>query len=162
MAATGIGFELGSNLCYGLLEEVVCSFQSWNLSTFFNWLAKWLCYYSCENRWISFWWKIRLLIGLVSYIVSLAKTGCKKVGAFIPSMKFLSFKVGLYLSKYVIQSCLKYCLLCLYGLVLLVAILISRISYRSKYVGLLVICMLLLWNPWLIIEIYSAQVFSIG
>ena len=47
----------------------------------------------------------------VSYIVSLAKTGCKKVGAFIPSMKFLSSKVGLYLSKYVIQSCLKYCLL---------------------------------------------------
>ena len=51
---------------------------------------------------------------------------------------------------------------CLYELVLLVAIWISRISYRSKYVGLLVICMLLLWNPWLIIEIYSAQVFSIG
>ena len=98
----------------------------------------------------------------VSYIVSLAKTGCKEVGAFIPSKKFLSSKVGLYLSKYVIQSCLKYCLLCLYELVLLVAILISRISYRSKYVGLLVICMLLLWNPWLIIEIYSAQVFSIG
>ena len=47
----------------------------------------------------------------VSYIVSLAKTGCKKVGAFIPSMKFLSSKVGLSLSKYVIQSCLKYCLL---------------------------------------------------
>ena len=42
------------NLHYGLLQEVVCSFQGRNISPCFNSLAKWLCYYSCENRWICF------------------------------------------------------------------------------------------------------------
>ena len=34
-----------------------------------------------------------------SYIVSIAKTASKRIGALIPSMKFLSCEIALYLSK---------------------------------------------------------------
>ena len=44
-----------------------------------------------------------------SYIVSIAKTDSKKIGAFIHSMKFLSPKVALYLYKSTIQPCMEYC-----------------------------------------------------
>ena len=44
-----------------------------------------------------------------SYIVSIAKTASKKIGAVIHSMKFLSPEVALYLHKSTIQPCMKYC-----------------------------------------------------
>ena len=44
-----------------------------------------------------------------SYIVSIAKTASKKIGALIRSMKFLSPEVALYLSKSTIQPCMEYC-----------------------------------------------------
>ena len=44
-----------------------------------------------------------------SYIVSIAKTASKKIGALIRSMKFLSPEVALYLYKSTIQSCMEYC-----------------------------------------------------
>ena len=44
-----------------------------------------------------------------SYIVSIAKTASKKIGALIRSMKFLSPKVALYLYKSTIQACMEYC-----------------------------------------------------
>ena len=44
-----------------------------------------------------------------SYIVSIAKTASKKVGALICSMKFLSPEVALYLYKSTIQPCMEYC-----------------------------------------------------
>ena len=44
-----------------------------------------------------------------SYIISIAKTASKKVGALIRSMKFLSPEVALYLYKSTIWSCKKYC-----------------------------------------------------
>ena len=44
-----------------------------------------------------------------SYIISVAKTASKKIGAFICSMKFLCPKVGLYIGKSTIRSCMKYC-----------------------------------------------------
>ena len=44
-----------------------------------------------------------------SYIVSIAKTGSKKIGALIHSMKFLSPEVALYLYKSTIQPCMEYC-----------------------------------------------------
>ena len=44
----------------------------------------------------------------VSYIISIAKTTFKKVGALIRSMKFLSAEVALYLYNSTIRSCLKY------------------------------------------------------
>ena len=44
-----------------------------------------------------------------SYIVSIAKTASKKIGALIRSMKFLSPEVALYLCKSTIQPCMEYC-----------------------------------------------------
>ena len=39
------------------------------------------------------------------YIISIAKTASKKIGALIRSMKFLSHEVALYLYKSIIQPC---------------------------------------------------------
>ena len=44
-----------------------------------------------------------------SYIISIAKTGSKKIGALIRSMKFLSPEVALYLYKSTIHPCMEYC-----------------------------------------------------
>ena len=44
-----------------------------------------------------------------TYIISIAKTTSKKIGALIHSMKFLSPKVALYLSKSTICPCMEYC-----------------------------------------------------
>ena len=44
-----------------------------------------------------------------SYIISIAKTASKKIGALIHSMKFLSPEVALYLYKSIIRPCMEYC-----------------------------------------------------
>ena len=44
-----------------------------------------------------------------SYIISIAKTAFKKIGALNRSMKFLSPEVALYLYKSTIRPCMKYC-----------------------------------------------------
>ena len=44
-----------------------------------------------------------------SYIISIAKTASKKIGALISSMKFLSPEVALYLYKSTIRPCMEYC-----------------------------------------------------
>ena len=44
-----------------------------------------------------------------SYIVSIAKTASKKIGALILSMKFLSPEFALYLYKSTICPCMEYC-----------------------------------------------------
>ena len=44
-----------------------------------------------------------------SYIISIAKTASKKIGALIHSMKFLSPVVALYLYKSTIRLCMEYC-----------------------------------------------------
>ena len=44
-----------------------------------------------------------------SYIISIAKTASKKIGALIRSMKFLFPEVALYLYKCTIQPCMEYC-----------------------------------------------------
>ena len=44
-----------------------------------------------------------------SYIVAIAKTAAKKIGALIRSMKFLSPDVALYLYKSTIRPCMEYC-----------------------------------------------------
>ena len=43
------------------------------------------------------------------YIISIAKTASKKIGAFIRSMKFLSPEVAMYLYKSTIHPCMEYC-----------------------------------------------------
>ena len=44
-----------------------------------------------------------------SYIISIAKTASKKIGALICSKKFLSPEVALYLNKSTIHPCMEYC-----------------------------------------------------
>ena len=44
-----------------------------------------------------------------SYIISVAKTASKEIGALIRSMKFLSPEVALYLFKSTIRPCMEYC-----------------------------------------------------
>ena len=44
-----------------------------------------------------------------SYIISIAKTASKKIGALIRSMKFLSPEVALNLYKSTIRPCMEYC-----------------------------------------------------
>ena len=44
-----------------------------------------------------------------SYIISIAKTASKKIGALICSMKFLSPEVALYLYRFTIRPCMEYC-----------------------------------------------------
>ena len=44
-----------------------------------------------------------------SYIISVAKTASKIIGALIRSMKFLSREVALYLYKSTIRPCIEYC-----------------------------------------------------
>ena len=46
-----------------------------------------------------------------SYIISIAKTAYKKIGALIRSMKFLSPEVALYVRKSAIRLSIKYCCL---------------------------------------------------
>ena len=48
-------------------------------------------------------------LGWGSYIVSIAKTASKKIGALIRSMKFISPEVALYLYKSTIRPCMEYC-----------------------------------------------------
>ena len=43
------------------------------------------------------------------YIISIAKSASKKIGALIRSMKFLSLEVALYLYNSTIRPCMKYC-----------------------------------------------------
>ena len=44
-----------------------------------------------------------------SYIIIIAKTASKKIGALICPMEFLSPVVALYLYKSTIQQCMEYC-----------------------------------------------------
>ena len=44
-----------------------------------------------------------------SYIISIAETASKKIGALIHSMKFFTPEVALYLYKSTISQCMEYC-----------------------------------------------------
>ena len=44
-----------------------------------------------------------------SYIISIIKTACKKIGALIHSMKFPSPEVALYAYKFTTLPCMEYC-----------------------------------------------------
>ena len=88
-----------------------------------------------------------------SYIISIAKTTSKKIEALIRSMKFLSPEVDLYLYKFAICPCIT---VVTSGLVPLVATWNCWTSCKSRYAGLLVLHLLLLLNPWLIVEMWPA------
>ena len=88
------------------------------------------------------------------YIISIAKTASKKIGALIRSMKFLSPEVALYPYKSTILSCMEYFVMS--GLLPLVATWNCWISYKNGYAGLLFLPVLPLLNPWLIVEMWPA------
>ena len=85
-----------------------------------------------------------------SYIVSIAKTASKKIGALIRSMKFLSPRLLCISISQPYGNVWNTAVMS--GLVLLVATWNCWISYRNGYVGLLVLHLLRLLNPWLIVE----------
>ena len=79
------------------------------------------------------------------YMVSIAKTASKKIGALVRSMKFLSPEVALYLYKFTIQPCMEYCCHVWAGAPS------CYLEYMLLgYAGLLILHLLLLLNPWLI------------
>ena len=59
------------------------------------------------KKWLGFTFSSKLDWG--SYIISIAKTVSKKLGALIRSIKFLSPEVALYLYKSTIHPCMEYC-----------------------------------------------------
>ena len=77
----------------------------------------------------------------------LAKTTCKKIGALIHLMKFLSPEVAMFLYKFTIGPCKEHCS-DTPGLVLLVATWNCWISCKNRYTELLVLHLLPLFNPW--------------
>ena len=86
-----------------------------------------------------------------SYIISIAKTASKKIGALIRSMKFLSPEVALYLYKSTIRPCMKYCCHVWAGARSRYLDLLDKL--QNEYPGLLVLHSLLLLNLWLIFSI---------
>ena len=85
-----------------------------------------------------------------SYIISIAKNSSKKIGALIRSMKFLSPEVALYLHKSTIRPCMEY--YCHVG----AGAPSCYLELLDKLQKLLVLHLLLLLNPWLIVEMWPA------
>ena len=86
-----------------------------------------------------------------SYIISIAKTTSKKIGALICSMKYLSPEVALYLYKSTIHPCMEYCCHMWAGAP---SCYLDLLSNKNGYAGLLVLDLLLLLNPWLIVKMW--------
>ena len=84
-----------------------------------------------------------------SYIISIAKTASKKIGALIRSMKFFSPEVALYLYKYTIWPFMEYCCHIWAGAPNCSLELLNKLNW---YAGLMVLLLLALLNPWLIFE----------
>ena len=95
-----------------------------------------------------------------SYIISVAKTASKKFGALIRSMKFLSPEVALYLYKSTICPCMEYCCHVWAGTPSCYLELLDKPQKRLWSVWL-VLHLLLPLNPWLIVKMWPALVFSI-
>ena len=85
-----------------------------------------------------------------SYIISIAKTASKKIGTLIRSMKFLSLDVALYLYKSTKCPCMEYCCHVWSGAPSCYLELLDKL--KKKYAELLVLLLVLLLNPWLIVE----------
>ena len=84
-----------------------------------------------------------------SYIISIAKTACKKIGALIRSMTFLCISINIRYPHVILLSRLGWCPHLLLGIV-------TETSYKNGYVGFLVLHLLLLLNPNLIVIMWPA------
>ena len=85
-----------------------------------------------------------------SYIISIAKTASKKIGVLIRSMKLLCSEVALYLYKSAIRPCMEYFCHVWGGAPSCYLELLDKL--KNGHVGLLALHLLLLLNPWLIVE----------
>ena len=143
----------------GLGQEVACWYQCWKtLLVSFNW---------CNNTgaidvkmdgpaldkkssfkmlWLTFSSKL----DWGSYIISIAKTASKKIGALIHSMKFLSSDIALYLYKSTTWPCMEYCCHVWAGAPSCYMELSNKL--QDCYAGLLVLHLLPLLKPWVIVE----------
>ena len=89
----------------GLGQEVAC----WKNSTSFIWPVQKQLFLRKNHNFKILGLNFPSKFGWGSYIISIAKTACKKTGALICSMKFLSPEVALYLYKSTIHPCMEYC-----------------------------------------------------
>ena len=87
-----------------------------------------------------------------SCIIAIAKSASKEIGALIHSMKFLSPEVALYLYKSTICPCMEYCCHIWAG----APQLLPGIVRQATKTDMLVLHLVLLLNPWLIIEMWLA------
>ena len=94
------------------------------------------------------------------YIISIAKTASKKIGALIHSISFFLLRL-LFVSINLPYSH-AWNTVVMSGLVLLVATSNCWISYKSRCAGLLILHFLPLFKPLLIVEIEAASDFPIG
>ena len=85
-----------------------------------------------------------------SYIISIAKTVSKKIGALIRSMKFLSPEVALYLYKSTMRPCMEYCCHVWAGAPNCYLELLDKL--QKRICRLLALHLLPLLNPWLIVD----------
>ena len=85
-----------------------------------------------------------------SYIISIAKTVSKKIGALICPVKFLSPEVAVYLYKSTIRPFMEYCCHVWAGATNCYLELLDKL--KNGYAGLLILHLLPLLNPWLIVE----------
>ena len=141
------------------LTGVACLFQRWKnsagflltgLSTWVILIWKWIVLFFRKNHPFRCWGWVSLLNLIGALPLSLAEIASKNIGALIHSMKFLFPEVTLYLYKSTTWLYMKYC--CHIWMVLLAATWNCKISYKNRYVGLLVLHLLSLLNPWLIVK----------
>ena len=103
---------------------------------------------SFKMLWLTFFSKLDWSF----YVISIAKTASKKIGALICSMKFLSPEVVLYLYKCTIYACMEYCCCVWAGAPSSFLELLDK--PEKEYAGLLVIHLLLLLNLSLLVEMW--------
>ena len=95
-----------------------------------------------------------------SYIISIAKTASKKIGALIRSMKFFSPEVALHLYKSTICPCMEYCCHIWTGAPSCYLESLDKLQKRiCRTVGP---SLALVLNPWLIVKMWPAYVCSVG
>ena len=95
-----------------------------------------------------------------SYIISIAKTASKKIGALIHSIKFVFPEVALYLYNFTMRPCMEYCCHIWAGNPGCYSELLDKLQKRKcRTIDSSLAASL---EPWLIIEMWPAQVFSVG
>ena len=97
----------GSGLLISVLEKTqLVPFDQSSNTGLLMW--KWMGLFLRKNHLLRCWDWLSLQLDWGFYVMSIAKTASKKIGALIRSMKSLSSKVALYLYKSIIRPCMKY------------------------------------------------------